>query len=123
MVDKAFFVRDSGNGLRVLLDGLLAVADDTHALEEVVHAERAEEATRAVRRQHMVGARKVVAHRFRGPRADKHGTRILDLGRHGFGFTSHHFQVFRSDAVRNFHAVEPVLTSVLEQSLSFESID
>ena len=57
----------------------------------------------------MIRTRKVVAHRFARPRADKHGTRVLDLGRHGFCFGSHHFQVFRSDAVRNFNTVEPVL--------------
>ena len=65
VVVEAFFHRNGGDGFGVLLDSLFGILDDAHALEEVIHAERAEEATRAIRGENVVGACKVVAHRFR----------------------------------------------------------
>ena len=109
MVDKAFFGSNGGNRLRILLDSLFTVADNAHALEKVVDTERTEETTRAVSRQHVVRAREVVTHWLAGPRADKHGTCVFNLSGHRFGFGGHHFQVFRSNAVRDFNTVEPVL--------------
>ena len=65
VVEEAFFVCHDSDCLCVLLDCLFGILDDAHALEEVVHTERAEETTRAIRGENVVRACKVVAHRFR----------------------------------------------------------
>ena len=52
---------------------------DRHALDEIVQRQAAVGARKAVRRQHVVGAAAIVAHRFRRPGAEEDRTGVANL--------------------------------------------
>ncbi len=82
-------------------------AHDVDVLLEVGDAQRAREARRAARRQHVVGAGHVVADHGGRVRADEHRARVAHERHEQVGVDAHELEVLGRDRVRGVDGAAP----------------
>ena len=63
-MDESFGIRHFGDCFAIFQNRFLRIADDAHPFDEIINAERTGEACGSIRREHMIGACKIIADRL-----------------------------------------------------------